>query len=686
MSQNVLEDAEKYILAGHGSLLKGNYTIVPENVYIQYTIPRGNPFLLYGNHFSNTLLFYPDLLDEKKINSRLNLKINKIYYIFSSDDNKIYLILDNNFENKKYFEIKNNDWNEVAEPRDVMFYKKKEIFISKINKTTKEIEYFQRKENLNLMYYKNEFFNSDENIKIYKPGSVIQNQIIDFELNFPVDKNYKHSWLYSGLYKYSSLLNKSKENSKELLAVIKKDQDYIKSNINIDFINEFMQSIYQKNKDIILNKLLSLNLDKRFVDDILGFRNDYLELDKLIIKLKDGIYMSKLPNSYEKNKKEYLSLNENSLFKVKDKESSLSEIFKSLSLRATKENPIYLFIISCRSCSQDNINELVISSCNTNQIQEQQIDDQDFMAMRSFTDGLQNIGVVKRNLSSSLTFDQLQESYDNPIYLDLNELFYFKNENEIVDYMYKYNLFNLKLSKKAEKIELLGRNIFDSNVLKRSNLPKPGKIVTLKNLTNKKFNGKQVKISALKEWSKSSIGEDRIAVSLLDDKKKKPFLVKLENLEIKPEDTFTGLENIKQKFASFKDKFKTNPQIYNLKLNQIYNYFSFKILKNISEKIKEKYLINRKEYCALSDLILKNKINSKLIDFYYSYIIEANEKYFIFNQEYNPFINALNRKEIQLRERRERQLFKITHYQTRQLEETYQTRGGSNDQSGGFDF
>ena len=44
MSQNVLEDAEKYILAGHGSLLKGDYTIVPENVYIQYTIPRGNKF------------------------------------------------------------------------------------------------------------------------------------------------------------------------------------------------------------------------------------------------------------------------------------------------------------------------------------------------------------------------------------------------------------------------------------------------------------------------------------------------------------------------------------------------------------------------------------------------------------------------------------------------------------------
>jgi hypothetical protein len=687
---SILARSEKYILAGHGSLISYNYTIVPENVYIQYTVSRGSPFALQYQK-TNNIFLNTDLVSMKSTKIKnLDLNDKGVYNIFKVSDKNIYLIRSiKNKEKNIYFKIENNIWKSIPEVKYEKFYLENTIFIGEINKQKNNIIYFDPK--FKLEFYI-DIFKLKTNDKIYHPGSVIQDQNINFEMDFPSGENYRDKWFYSGLYKYSSLLQKSFENKKdiilfinnlleqkraELITLLSKD-DYLLSHIeeimkDIDLsITKDDEKIYLSNPHI-LNYIKILpelnNIIKNYIYNQKDFNEKLYDFEN-----KENIYIPEKPNTYEKLKNNYLSIHENDLFNITSKDTTLSQIFKKLSLRATKDKPIFLFMSSCRSCSNDNINEIVIESCNTDQIQEQQLDDDSFMVKRTFSSGAEEMGQVTRNLSSSVTLKQYQELKDKQQYLDLNKLFYFKDEQSIKDFMVKNKIYNLDLTKRAKNIELFGSRYYsrfkENQLLFKKNLPRPGTKVLLQNLSNKKYNGEQVKILPFEKWIKKKqfSEKDKIAVSLI--KNNKNIIVKLENLKIEPDQFVSNFsKNMEQKISELIEKnitfLKQNKTKQTFEISEIYNYLIFTFLEYLSKRIKYDYTLNRIDYCAIHDLVIKKKINSKIMEFFYSYLSGIDS--FKLIHEVIPFLN-----EFELSTNLKKQLdkpyklFKVSHYEKQQ--------------------
>lgn len=639
---SILERSKKYILTGHGSLIKGEYTIVPENVYIQYDVSRGSSFKIASIYRDTYLFNNYYFLRHETVESNFSsfLKIYEFYKIFKSNNNK-YLIINYQNGKKMYYTIENNTWILISPEQDEEeFYLEKFIYINEIYDN--KIKYSYKKNNLNLNTFKAEFINFDPKKKIYIPGSVIQNQNIDFEVDFPESENYKDTWFYSGLYSYTNLLNKSKNDKEEKIKLFKRSQKSIINefrdadlNKQYNLVEDFLDSVKKKDENIILqNNYIQENNFQKWVQNVLS---NYLILDELINDFNSNeIYIPETVNSFKNSKDNFLSLHEDNLFKIEKQRTTLSEIFKQLNKRTNKEEPIFLFMVSCRICNNSNIKEMIIASCDTDQIQEQQIEEADFIPKRTFSSDMDN---VSRNLSSKFTTSQYQDLFDNQKYLDLNELFNFDNEwNDIINYMNKYKLFNLKLTKKAQNIELYGREYYKDNILLKDNLPQVDQIVILTNFNKPMYNGKEATVLSVNKWKKSK-NIDTIAVRVNMHNKSKTLHVPLKNLKIEPGQFLVNeYKNMRQQLDQLN---KDNIKYINieLELKEVYNYFIYIFLKEISKEIKNSYLINRKDYCSIHDLIIKKKINSKLIDKFYIYISKLNNYYLV--NEFLPFLKYI---------------------------------------------
>jgi hypothetical protein len=701
-----VKESEKYILAGHGSISQTKkFTIVPNNVTIYVTVPRGTPHVSekpseFIGKMETNLIEKSERSDfiAEEIDSNIQSIIASWQLrgtpgtqakIYKQKQKNIYMIKKSNNDSESdmiFFEIISNKWIEQnlrrVEKKDFFLFKS--VMLLGIRDT--KLIYKEISESIDFNDI-NKMIQRKPDSRYYYPGSVIQDQIFDFDLTYSSDNFYKDTWNYSGLFFIDKLIERSEKNKKTL-------DEYKKS---LDKLDDTEEQIYN------------------------GINNP------------NYIYKSKLPGDED----EMLSLNELSLEKLEIKYDALNEpyyllsdIFKLInSDEAFRDKKLEIYLSSCRGCSKTK--DLILETCNPEQIQEQQIDEDSFLVRRTYSSPSPGVDRVTRTRSARILQNQYDDSLKQETYLDLNELYFLKNNKEsIINYMIENNLLGAALTKKAENILEFGVGVYRENVLIKRNLPKPGEKFTIIGTEKEALNFQEVTILGQENWKSGKSNVDRIAVKLqngrdillrprnlspivigtigeLIDLKRaelngrlvkieeytfteggkeinrygvkykqsgnlsgKPFAIKPVNFKPSVEHKYINLDSSSKSLLEMIKRVKS-PPLLDITFEKVYNSYLILFLTYILNEIQESYTIKRDDFCSLYDLIIKKKINSKLMIYFTN---KFSEDYYRTDNStrqtnYATILNR-NNNEIQdiLRQQLERQQQQLERQQRQQVE------------------